>query len=246
MPRRVDHEERRRELTTALLRIASTRGLQAVSMREVAAEAGVSLRLVQYYFTDKRTLMASGLAELATRLDRRVRERAAALGTGLPPRTVLEVVLGAILPTDGDSRADQLAWTAYHAAGLTDSERTVDGRAHPDALEEWLTGIVARAVEDGDVAADRDPRMEVVCLLALTNGLVSSVLSRQRSAEDALAVVRYRLDRLFASPDSRTPGDRDRTTAEPEPARHGLRPLPRRGAAVSNALVDELREDEAE
>ena len=28
--------------------------------------------------------------------------------------------------------------------------------------------------------------------------------------------------------------------------RHGFRPLPRRGAAVSNALIDRLREEEAE
>ena len=28
------------------------------------------------------------------------------------------------------------------------------------------------------------------------------------------------------------------------PARHGFQPLPRRGAPVSNALVDRLREDE--
>jgi AcrR family transcriptional regulator len=200
VPRRVDHDERRRELTAALLRIASTRGLQAVSMREVAAEGGVSLRVVQYYFTDKRTLMASGLTELAARLDRRVRERAAAVGTGLPPRTVLEVVLGSILPTDEDSRADQLAWTAYHAAGLTDPGNAVDGRSAPDALEEWLTGVLTRAVEDGQVASDRDPRAEVVSLLAMTNGLVSSVLGRQRTTEEALAVVHYRLDRLFASP----------------------------------------------
>jgi AcrR family transcriptional regulator len=200
VPRRVDHEERRRELTAALLRIASTRGLQAVSMREVAAEAGVSLRVVQYYFTDKRTLMASGIAELAARLDRRVRERAAALGTGLPPRTVLEVVLGAILPTDDDSRADQLAWTAYYAAGLTEPADAVDGRYAPDALERWLTGVLVRAVESGEVAGDRDPRIEVVSLLALTNGLVSSVLGRQRTVDDALAVVRYRLDRLFGPP----------------------------------------------
>jgi AcrR family transcriptional regulator len=198
VPRRVDHGERRRELTAALLRIASTRGLQAVSMREVAAEAGVSLRVVQYYFTDKKTLMASGITELAARLDRRVRERAAAIGTGLPARTVLEVVLGSILPTDEDSRADQLAWTAYHAAGLTDPGSAVDGRFAPDALEEWLTGVFSQAVEDGQVAGDRNPRVEVVSLLAMTNGLVSSVLGRQRTAEDALAVVRYRLDRLFA------------------------------------------------
>jgi hypothetical protein len=28
--------------------------------------------------------------------------------------------------------------------------------------------------------------------------------------------------------------------------RHGFRPLPRRGAAVANALIDRLREDESE
>src|SRR4051794_41696567 len=85
MPKRVDHDERRRQLTEAMLRIASTRGLQAVSMREVAAEAAVSLRVVQYYFTDKQTLLNSGLTELAARLDRRVKGRAAAAGGDPPP-----------------------------------------------------------------------------------------------------------------------------------------------------------------
>jgi AcrR family transcriptional regulator len=200
VPKRVDHDERRRELTDALLRIAGSRGLRAMTMREVAAEAGVSLRVVQYYFTDKRTLMLSGLAELAARLDRRVRHRAAAIGSGLPPRTVLEVVLTAILPMDEQSRADALAWTAYYADGLTAPEQAVNGVQYPNALENWLTGVVARAQEAGDVAVDRDPRTEVVALLALANGLTSSVLGTQRTAEQAAEVVRYTLDRLFLPP----------------------------------------------
>ncbi|TFV55909.1 antitoxin [Geodermatophilus sp. DF01-2] len=36
------------------------------------------------------------------------------------------------------------------------------------------------------------------------------------------------------------------TTGEPAVGRHGFRPLPRRGPAVSNALIDRLREDEGE
>jgi AcrR family transcriptional regulator len=209
VPRRVDHEERRRELTAALLRIASTRGLQAVSMREVAAEAGVSLRVVQYYFVDKRTLMASGLAELVARMDRRVRERAAAIGTGLPPRTVLEVVLTSVLPTDEGSRLDQLAWTAYYAAGLTDHEGTAglaaEGLAGPDGLERVLVGVLGRAQEAGEVDPARDPRREVVALLAMANGLTSSVLGGQRTVEDAETVVGYALDQLFGRPDRSTP-----------------------------------------
>ena len=48
MPKRVDHEERRQQIAEALLRTAAARGLHATGMREVGAEAGVSLRVVQY------------------------------------------------------------------------------------------------------------------------------------------------------------------------------------------------------
>ena len=64
MAHRVDHEQRRREIATAVWRIAAERGLDSVSMREVAAEAGVSLRLVQYYFETKHNLLVLSLRYL--------------------------------------------------------------------------------------------------------------------------------------------------------------------------------------
>lgn len=197
MPKRVDHDERRRQLTDAMLRIASTRGLQAVSMREVAAEAGVSLRVVQYYFTDKQTLLDSGLGELAARLDRRVKARAASSGSNLSVRGLFDVVLGAILPSDEQSRLDQLAWTAYYTAALTDPALAAAGVTAPNALEDFLTTRLTAAQEAGDVDPDRDPRTEVATLLALTNGLTSSVLGGQRTAEDGRAILSYALDRIF-------------------------------------------------
>jgi AcrR family transcriptional regulator len=197
VPRHVDHDQRRAELTAALLRIASSRGLQAVTMREVAAEAGVSLRVVQYYVTDKATLLTAGLAELAGRLDRRVRARASAAGEGLSVRQVLEIVVGSILPTDDAARDDALAWTAFYAVALTDPTLGAGGPHHPDALEAWLTARLERARVAGEVRADLDPRTEVVLLLALANGLTSSVLGRQRTADDALRVLRHQLDRVL-------------------------------------------------
>ena len=138
MPRRVDHGERRAHITAALLRIAGTRGLQAVSMREVAAEAGISLRLVQYYASDKPTLLRLGLDELAARLDRRIRERAAARGTGLAPRAVVEVVLTSILPID-ESRADSTGWPG---ARTSPSRSPIPpcSPAPPTTPTRWRTG----------------------------------------------------------------------------------------------------------
>jgi AcrR family transcriptional regulator len=197
VPRRVDHGDRRRELTEAMLRIASTRGLQAVSMREVAAEAGVSLRVVQYYFTDKQTLLNSGLTELASRLDRRVKARAAAAGGDLSVRGLFDVVLGAILPSDDQSRLDQLAWTAYYTAALTDPALAAAGVTAPNALEDFLTSRLTAAQEAGEIDAAREPRIEVATLLALTNGLTSSILGGQRTPEAGDAILRYTLDHLF-------------------------------------------------
>src|SRR5690349_9530625 len=102
MPRRVDHDERRRQIAAALVDIAATRGLHAVTMREVAAQASVSLRLVQYYFSTKQELLTATAGYLAQRLSDRIIARAAAIGQGLPPRTVLAVTLGAVLPTDAE------------------------------------------------------------------------------------------------------------------------------------------------
>jgi AcrR family transcriptional regulator len=197
MPRRVDHDERRTHITAALLRIAGTQGLQAVTMREVAAEAGISLRLVQYYAGDKPALLRLGLDELAARLDRRIRERAAARGTGLAPRAVVEVVLTSILPIDEASRLDRMAWSAYFAVALTEPALLGGATNHPDALENWLTTVLARAQDSGDIDPDQDPRTEVAALLALTNGLSDSVVGGQRDAGAALAILGYQLDRVF-------------------------------------------------
>ncbi|WP_329083874.1 hypothetical protein [Streptosporangium sp. NBC_01469] len=43
MPKKVDHEVRRRHIAEALHRIIDRDGLDAVSLREVATEAGVSI-----------------------------------------------------------------------------------------------------------------------------------------------------------------------------------------------------------
>jgi DNA-binding transcriptional regulator YbjK len=46
----VDHDVRKRQITDAVVRITVKGGLASATFREVAAEAGVSVRLVQYYF----------------------------------------------------------------------------------------------------------------------------------------------------------------------------------------------------
>lgn len=198
MPTRVDHEQRRRQIAEALLRIAATRGLQAASMREVAAEAGVSLRLVQYYFHTKDELLVGSLPYLGERLTARVQARLQDLGSPPSAREVIEGVLLAVLPTDEESRSIRRTYDAFYALVLSEpglAER--HGARDPDALERLLARQVSSSQRAGGIAADHDADRVAAGLLALTNGLGASVMGGQRDGEAAATVLRYHLDRLF-------------------------------------------------
>ena len=202
MPRRVDQDERRAHLTAALLRIASTRGLEAVSMREVAAEAGVSLRVVQYYFTDKKTLLDSGLVELAARLDRRIRERSSAV-SACRCTPCSRPCWAASCPA-----ASRAVWTRRPGRRTTPSRSPTrrSARTASTIRTRSRTGSPHGSPPRSRRASHPPPgkpRIEVAALLALVNGLTASVLGRQRTAEDAAGVLRHVLDRLFADPGGR-------------------------------------------
>ncbi|MFH8681635.1 TetR/AcrR family transcriptional regulator [Streptomyces lydicus] len=198
MPKRVDHEERRTQIAEALVRVAGRRGLHAVGMREVAAEAGVSLRLVQYYFETKEKLLLYGLQQLAGRLGARVAERLRAAGDSPGPRATIEALLKESLPTDEESRTFHLVYTSYAVLAVTDealaAQPFIDA---PDTAEDAVTRLLQQAQEARLTTPGMDARGEAVGLLAMSAGLGTSVLVGQRTPDSALAVLRLHLDRLF-------------------------------------------------
>ncbi|MFD3554709.1 TetR/AcrR family transcriptional regulator [Streptomyces goshikiensis] len=201
MPKRVDHEERRAQIAEALVRVAARRGLHAVGMRDVAAEADVSLRLVQYYFQTKENLLFYGLQHLAAGLGARVAARLRAIGPNPGPRATVEALLMEALPTDGASREFHIVFTAYAALALTDEALAAQPFIeNPNAAEDALTGLLRQAKDAGLTPPGTDPRTEAIGLLAMSAGLGTSVLVGQRTQESAAGVLRHHLDRLFPEP----------------------------------------------
>ncbi|MFJ9692702.1 TetR/AcrR family transcriptional regulator [Kitasatospora sp. NPDC101183] len=195
MAEKAEHEERRRQIAEALLRIADTEGLQSASMRAVATEAGVSLRLVQYYFTTKQGLLLDALGRLGCQLQARMERW---IGEAREPREVVTAILSCILPTDAESRRIARTYAAYYALVLSDPEVLEKQAAQPPVvLEGFLARQLALAGEAGQLAPGRDPGMAAAGLLAMVNGLGSSVLGGQRDGEEAMAVLRHHLDELF-------------------------------------------------
>ena len=201
MPKRVDHEERRRQIADALLRTAAARGLHATGMREVAAEAGVSLRLVQYYFGTKEELLLSGMQHLAAQFGERAMMRIRQIkdtGGEASPRDVIAAILTEGLPADDERRTFAVLNAAYFALSLTDPALAIGPLVrNSNAVIDVVAAQLRTAQAAGDTPAHLDPDAEALGLLAMAHGLSLSVLGGQSSAERAQTVIDYHLDRLF-------------------------------------------------
>ncbi|UQA97857.1 TetR family transcriptional regulator C-terminal domain-containing protein [Streptomyces halobius] len=206
MPKRVDHAQRRAHIIDALVRVAAAEGLHAVTMRAVAAEAGMSPNLVQYYFETKAQLLHAALERLEQQSHLRWSARLDGLSRPVSAHAFVEAFLAEALPTDEASRAFHLVWTSYAVLAMTDPELAAQPFvAGPDRLERQLTGVLEQAQREGAVDRKRDAAAEAAHLLSLSHGLGTSVLVGQRTADAAMGVLRTHVDQLFARPTDPSP-----------------------------------------
>lgn len=197
MTQRVDHEERRHRIAEALWRIVGSRGLDDVGLREIAGEAGMSLGQLQHYFRSKDELLVFALDRLGRLTGERVRSGLEAAGARPSPFDVVRATVRELLPLTARSRTGLLVHIAFLARAVHDDalrELTRDGLRPLTAL---LAEQIRRAVDTGDVPADRDPDTEATVLVALAEGLTNYTLLDAYPPGHAEAIMDGHLGRLF-------------------------------------------------
>ncbi|WP_328458828.1 TetR/AcrR family transcriptional regulator [Amycolatopsis sp. NBC_00438] len=197
MPRLADHEQRRRQIAEAVWRIASARGLEDVSLRKVAAEAGVSLRLVQYYFGTRDDLLLGALEILNKDAEERTRAEVGPAADATP-RQVLRTMLVRMLPLDDERRTRYLVYLAYFVRSLTDPDLAAAFSAAPPELERLTADLLAWGQQRGEVPPDLDLMPEAELLLSSVDGLQTSIILGQRTPEAVFALIDHQLGRLFS------------------------------------------------
>lgn len=209
MPKQVDHQVRRRLIAEALWRVTVRQGLEDVSLRHVAAEAGVSTGLVQHYFASKDEMLLFALDTLNQRVSQRVAARVAALPNPDAPRSLVRTVLLEMLPLDQERRDDAVVGFAFLAQAAVRPAIASTLQASFAQLQGFVSGEIQRAQEAGETQAGLDPERETLTLLALLDGITAQILAGQRSPETGLAVLEYHLDDLFPAASTRNHNNQD-------------------------------------
>ena len=197
MPKQVDHEERRATIAEAVVRLVAAKGVEAASLRAVAAEAGVSMGAVQHYFTTTAEMLLFALDYgnnlLRARLPDLLAERRPAT-----PRETARWFCELLLPLDDDSRTGARLWAALIARGCIDEPTR---KLAADAYT-GLTEFVARGLTEaarGHHTEEMDVAQSARHLVSVIEGLRWPVLFGVYTEQQALAILDAQFDQIFGS-----------------------------------------------
>lgn len=167
MPKLVDHDLRRAEIAQAVFRLVAERGLEALTIRDVAGEAGWSTGVLAHYFQDKDELLAFAFVRVAER----IRQRIDALAPSDDPFERLRAGLLELVPLDDERRSECQIWFGFLGRALAKPElAAIQGTLYAE-WRDRLERAIAEAKEAGLLRADVQPADEAAELAALVDGL---------------------------------------------------------------------------
>jgi AcrR family transcriptional regulator len=187
MPKVVDIEQRRAQLTDAAARLIARSGLESATMREVAAEAGWTTGALTHYFTDKRELLLTTFqASLANRRAQRPNDENA------DPAAQLRASLEGALPLDPARRRHWMVTIAFCSQAAGDAELAATQRAAYREFRDHVASLATRCgladAQHADACAER--------LIAVADGIAVQALFDEQGWPARRQ--RERLDELLA------------------------------------------------
>lgn len=198
MPKVVDHRQRRQLIAAALMRVASRDGLEGISLRHVATEAGVTSGMVQHYFPTKDELMHYALETASERFS----GIGGAEGVDFADLSVQEHIIAlmtSLLPLDERRREAGLATVVFAAYAATHQGAARELASGSDQLRAHLYRLLRSAAEAGLLQPGVDAELAASVILGATDGLGFQCLTATLDPHLARRAVEHQVKLLFAA-----------------------------------------------
>ena len=167
MPKIVDHEAQRVKFAEAAMRLIAGNGIEGVTMRAVAAEAGLSYGSLFHYFDSKDDLLMHAVRHLTSLQTARVNEYTSQY-SGL---RALEHLLCDDAIVNESSRDSWTVWLTFQYKVALDTEFA---DVHAEMIGGWLERIrlhLGEAIAAREIHDDLDIDSEAMALWAFSSGV---------------------------------------------------------------------------
>ncbi|MCF6427071.1 MULTISPECIES: TetR/AcrR family transcriptional regulator [Amycolatopsis] len=178
VPKIVDREQRRREIAEAVLRLIAREGIEAVSVRTVATEAGLSAGAVQKYFATRDELFRFAFDLTGEYIEQRwMRVPQGHL------LTMLRALVAEALPLDDQRRAEVIVVLAFAARAAVLPEWADHLREGYEFMRAQTADFLGQAQRHGHVRDDLDAGKLADVVVALTDGFAQHLLQAPPGSE---------------------------------------------------------------
>lgn len=172
MPKIVDHDQRRRELVEATLRIIVRQGLARATLRDIATEAGFANGAIKSYFASKSDLLAATYLFVYEATNRRV-ELSTAHVRGI---AALRAFADEVLPVTPELHDEARVVLSFLAEVAQSPEHARTTRGTMALWRTWILGWLRQADADEELAAEVVPEPAADVLLTYLLGAQTTAI----------------------------------------------------------------------
>ena len=167
MPKIVDHDLQKEKFIGAAMRLIASKGLEGVTMRAVAAEAGLSYGSLFHYFDSKDDLLMHAVRYSTSAQTRRVNEYSSQY-SGLK---ALEHLLCDDVIINESSRDAWMVWMTFLYKAAVHKPFA---EMNTELIAGWLDRIAAlltEALASGEISSSVDVKKEAMATWAFSAGI---------------------------------------------------------------------------
>lgn len=146
-------------------RLIADRGIDAATVRDIAAAGGYSTKVVSRYFSDKRELLLLVYRAAAERARHRLMSARTERGDDVLACT------DALLPLDDERRTDWAVWLSFWGMAVSDEGFSREQRRRVRSTRQFLGAVIENAVAAGEVPEETDAEWLAAELLTAVNGV---------------------------------------------------------------------------
>lgn len=197
MPKIVDTEERRRQLVEAVWELAMRGGIEQVTLRKVADEAGVSMGHVQHYYSSMQALIRDALDRAVRSVNTNIENAIGAVDEA-GPDAVLHACLHALISSDEESMRLMRFCLAVAGRAVSDPAMTNILAPSGDELLSFTAGLITAARQERGSEPRGAELVDADICWSLATSLGVDVALGYRSPDAARRVLDHHIDSLIS------------------------------------------------
>ncbi len=178
----------------AACRVIADRGADATRFADVAAESGVPVSTLQYYFGSREDLLVAAFRHASSAEIAALKEEVAAISD--PWEQLERIITRSLSGYQPDAPEGGRLWIESWHFGIRDAEMRADALRDNTAWRRLVAGVVRRGIELGTFGGKYDPDKVAMLTIAATDGmgiplsLGDPKITPPGAVKDVLAVLR--------------------------------------------------------